>query len=178
MASVSRAAKALDDGVLWVGGTSGLALTFFEEELGPLPGEHWVCAGVDSSAPAWLAGRAAFVHVDLTSAESVASLFSRLPHAVGTLIFGARLPLVGDDAHATLLLHLGTLLTGANPYPKSASQSVGHPYPSPGAAVAQVWSLTLTLIPILLTAAADAGVHRVLHISSVAAADHLRAQVS
>ena len=37
MASVSRAAKALDDGVLWVGGTSGLALTFFEEELGPLP---------------------------------------------------------------------------------------------------------------------------------------------
>lgn len=128
----------LEDGVLWIGGTSGLALTFFEEELGPLPGERWVCAGVDSSAPAWLAGRASFVQLDLTSAESVASLFSRLPHAVGTLIFGARLPLVGDDAHAMLLLHLGTLLT----------------------------------------AAADAGVRRVLHVSSVAAADHLRAQVS
>ena len=76
------------------------------------------------------------MHLDLTSYGSVASLFSRLPHPVGTLIIGARLPLVGDDAHATLLQHLGTLLT----------------------------------------AAADAGVLRVLHVSSVAATDHLRAQ--
>ena len=29
--------SALGAGVLWIGGTSGLALTFFEEELGPLP---------------------------------------------------------------------------------------------------------------------------------------------
>ena len=76
------------------------------------------------------------MHLDLTSGGSVASLFSRLPHPVGTLIIGARLPLVGDDAHATLLQHLGTLLT----------------------------------------AAADAGVLRVLHVSSVAATDHLRVQ--
>lgn len=128
----------LADGVLWVGGSSGLARTFFEERVGPLKGERFICTGVEPDAPEWLLGvpSLAYVPLDLTSAASVGTLFQRLPHGAGTLVIGARLPLLGSGAHTTLLPQLGALVA----------------------------------------AAAVAGVRRVLHVSSVAAADHLRAQ--
>lgn len=128
----------LADGVLWVGGSSGLARTFFEERVGPLEGERFICTGVEPDAPEWLLSvpSLAYVPLDLTSAASVGTLFQRLPHGAGTLVIGARLPLLGSGAHTTLLPQLGALVA----------------------------------------AAAVAGVRRVLHVSSVAAADHLRAQ--
>jgi len=125
----------LRDRVLWIGGTSGLGQTFFEEESGTRrDGESYICTGIERRAPSWLPGE--YVQLDLTSIESVSTLVARLPHSIGTLVFGARMPLVGTDDHTSLLSHLGTLLE----------------------------------------ALIDAGVSKMLHVSSVAAADHLRAQ--
>ena len=44
------------------------------------------------------------------SAASVGTLFQRLPHGAGTLVIGARLPLLGSGAHTTLLPQLGALV--------------------------------------------------------------------
>ena len=158
----ATAERRLEDGVLWVGGSSGLALTYFEE-IGVQRNERFVCTGIEPEAPVALQqlsagyrdegahpdggswGRElAYERLDLTSEASIDLLFggqpgqkSRLPHGLGTLVLSMRAPLWGDvSGHTLLLRHLGTLLRRA----------------------------------------ADCGIRRVVHISSVAAADHLRAQ--
>ena len=79
--------------VLWVGGTSALSRTYFEE-VHPARG----IAAVTVAAPApptWaLPADVTFVQLDLTSEASVATLFSRLPQKVDALVLGVRCSLV------------------------------------------------------------------------------------
>ena len=46
----ATAERRLLDGVLWVGGSSGLALTYFEE-IGVQRNERFVCTGIEPEAP-------------------------------------------------------------------------------------------------------------------------------
>lgn len=96
---------------LWIGGTSSLAETFFDE-FRPFDGA-FVLAGPEPPCQPSLASRP-FVTLDLASERSVRSLFERLPLAVEAVIFGPRLSLVwGSDAHLTLISHLALLLERA-----------------------------------------------------------------
>lgn len=98
-------------GTLWVGGTSGLAHTFLEEVgTSPRIGGKFVLAGCER--PAWkIPDTCSFVEVDMFDASSVASLMSRLPHEVDTLIFGVRLSLIwGGDHHLKLSQNLEALV--------------------------------------------------------------------
>ena len=135
----ATAERRLEDGVLWVGGSSGLALTYFEE-IGVQRNERFVCTGIEPEAPVALQqlsagyrdegahpdggswGRElAYKRLDLTSEASIDLLFggqpgqkSRLPHGLGTLVLSMRAPLWGDvSGHTLLLRHLGTLLRRA-----------------------------------------------------------------
>ena len=129
--------------VLWVGGTSALARTYFEEVhpargvpkvtvAAPLPRKR-----LSWGWPNWPKG-VQFVELDLTSEESVSTVFSRLKEPVDALVLGARASLVwsSPDEHERLSRHLA----------------------------------------LLLQEAAKHGVTSVLHISSIAVADHVVAQ--
>jgi nucleoside-diphosphate-sugar epimerase len=99
--------------VLWVGGTSALARTFFEEVY---PTVGWRIVVAAPFRPAWkLPDDVVFVTFDMTSAESAGSLFSRLPRAVDALILGVRVSLVWSrpEQHTELAAHLELLLRAA-----------------------------------------------------------------
>ena len=124
--------------VLWIGGSSALARTYFEE-VHPARGVPSIIAAAPAPPDAWdLPSDVPFVPLDLSSEESVRTLFSRLPHAVDAVLFGVRASLVYGtaDEHERLANNLG----------------------------------------LLLRVAASAGVTSVLHISSIAVADHVTAQ--
>jgi hypothetical protein len=124
--------------LLWIGGSSALARTYFEE----LHPKSEVFSHVLAAAPApptnWrLPARAEFVKLDLFCEESVRTLWARLPRRCDALVLGVRLSLVwAGTEQVRLTSHLQLLLTGA----------------------------------------AAAGCSVMLHISSVAVADHVVAQ--
>jgi len=120
---------------LWVGGTSALARTYFDEVHSTSSLRIIIAA---PSLPAWpLPVDVVFVKLDLFSEESVGSLWQRLPHATDVLILGVRLSLVwAGDRQSALATHLRHLIDGS----------------------------------------AKNGCRAVLHISSVAVADHVVAQ--
>ena len=122
--------------ILWVGGTSSLSRTYFEE-VHPTHGQPTVVAA--PALPSWpLPPDVGFVELDLTSEASVATLFSRLPHKVDALVLSVRCSLVWSrpEEHEQLCQH----------------------------------------VALLLQLAAWHGVTGVLHISSIAVADHVTAQ--
>ena len=123
---------------LWVGGTSALARSYFEE-VHPAHGAPLITVAAPAPPAAWeLPAGVAFVELDLTSESSIRSLFSRLPHAVDTLVLSVRVSLVWatPQQHEELVQHLG----------------------------------------LLLRAAAAGGCTSVLHVSSIAVADHVTPQ--
>ena len=123
--------------VLWVGGTSALARTYFEE-CHPARGVSSIIAAAPWK-PAWsLPKDVAFVELNLSSQESVRSLFERLPHGVDSIIFGVRASLV---------------------------------YGTP-----EEHEMLSNNLELLLRSGAAAGVTSVLHISSIAVADHVTSQ--
>ena len=123
--------------VLWIGGSSALARTYFEE-VHPARGVPTMIAAAPMP-PSWqLPPDVKFVSLDLSSEDSVRTLFERLPHRVDSIIFGVRASLVYGTAeeHGQLTNNLG----------------------------------------LLLRCAAAAGVTSMLHISSIAVADHVTTQ--
>ena len=99
--------------VLWVGGTSALARTYFEE-VHPARGvPHVIVAAPER--PAWPLGDVPFVRLDLNSEASVRSLFSRLPHAVDAIVLGVRLSLVWarPEQHEALAKQVSLLIAEA-----------------------------------------------------------------
>ena len=123
--------------VLWVGGTSALSRTYFEE-VHPARGVSSVVVAAPA-LPAWsLPNGAAFVDLDLLSEKSVATLFSRLPHPVDALVIGVRLSLVWAR-------------------PEQHDQLAEH-------------------VALLIQLAAWHGCKAVLHLSSIAVADHVTSQ--
>ena len=123
--------------VLWVGGTSALTRTYFED-VHPARGVPKVIVAAPC-LPSWsLPDGATFVELDLMSEKSVATIFSRLPHPVEALVLGVRLSLVWarPEQHEQLAQHVG----------------------------------------LLVQLAAWHGCKSVLHISSIAVADHVTAQ--
>ena len=76
-----------------LGGSSSLARTYFEE-LHPARGIARIAVAAPAP-PAWpLPPGVDFVELDLLSAESVRSLFSRAPHVFDSLVLGVRVSLV------------------------------------------------------------------------------------
>lgn len=134
--------------ILWIGGTSALARTFFDEFLDPsgaAPAElrkqvqasRWVAAAPTPPRPGTLPAAVAFVPLDLSDESSVRSLFDRLPFPVDAVVLGARLSLVwGADSHTSLASHM----------------------------------------QVLVACAAAAGAYGFVHLSSVAVANHVASQ--
>ena len=96
--------------VLWIGGSSGLASTYFEE-LKP-PRESFIVCGPDPRPqPPHPSSPYPFVECDLMSHASVRTLFTRLEAdpdvttPVHTVILGVRLSLLSTD-HEKLGVHL------------------------------------------------------------------------
>ncbi|CAK0906424.1 unnamed protein product [Prorocentrum cordatum] len=122
---------------LWIGGSSSLARTYFEE-LKP-PRHAFIVAGPDQLPPEHPAAVYPFAECDLSSYSSVATLFSRLAVMkltnIHSVVIGVRLSLL-SMGHERLGVHFDKLVSEA----------------------------------------ARAGVQYILHISSVAVADHLQAQ--
>jgi hypothetical protein len=124
--------------LLWIGGSSALARTYFEEVHTTSRDFPRVIAAAPAPPSNWqLPSGAEFVALDLFSEDSVRTLWDRLPCKCDALVLGVRLSLVwAGTEQVKLTTHLKLLLTGA----------------------------------------AKAGCRVILHISSVAVADHVVAQ--
>ena len=98
--------------VLWVGGTSALARTYFEEVHAASELRIVVAA---PTPPAWtLPKDVTFVELDLLCERSVATLWERVPCECGALVLGVRLSLVwAGTRQVALTTHLRLLLHGA-----------------------------------------------------------------
>lgn len=144
--------------IIWVGGTSALARTYIEElketiGLCPELPARFILAGVEEPSDE------NHVHLDVTSESSVRSFFSRIPKIINStsstletriLVLSIRQPLVVTSARQKdLIAHIGLLVRLAvAPLGKTKSGGVS----------------------------AGGGVSAVVHVSSVAVVDHLRAQ--
>ena len=143
--------------IIWVGGTSALARTYVEElketiGLSPKIPARFILAGVEEPTDD------NHVHLDVTSESSVRSFFSRIPNIVnpsGTketriLVLSIRQPLVvTSPRQKDLITHLDLLVRLAvAPTGKTKSGGIS----------------------------AGGGASAVVHVSSIAVVDHLRAQ--
>ena len=125
-----------ESSILWVGGSSALARTYFEE-VHPARGLSKIIVAAPELPPWPFPEGVTFAPLDLASEESIRSLFTR-SLKINTLVLSVRLSLVWakPQEHARLVQHLD----------------------------------------LLLRCAADAGCTSVLHISSIAVADHVETQ--
>lgn len=173
--------------VIWVGGTSALARTYVEEIGGRPTYQHFrmrflmvghepptavaeddvASFGVEHSSPTGLV--ASHTHLDLASRESVRTLFDRLPKYSGpaVLVVGVRPPLVEAPKWPQWM-------RGSSDRSSSSQSSAVE---SNVVSTADNLDLVASL-EFLVHVAAQSGVLGVLHVSSIAAADHLRPQVS
>eukprot|EP00039_Didymoeca_costata_P029117 m.23335 g.23335 ORF g.23335 m.23335 type:complete len:364 (+) comp7490_c0_seq2:267-1358(+) len=141
------------EGVLWVGGSSGLALTFMQEVAWSyLQSQERCLVLTGHEAPEWLdearlkfKDRIVFAKLDLLSKESVEAFFhslARFPCKVTTCVFGIRLSLVhGGKNHVHIIPNVKSFLK-------------------------ELLQLDNSHVKII----------RLLHLSSVAVVDHLQAQ--
>lgn len=99
---------------LWIGGSSGLARTYFEE-LKP-PRDAFIVAGPDPLLPGHPAAFYPFIECNLSSYGSVATLFSRLSVQkltdIRSVIIGVRSSLM-STGHEGLGVHLEKLVSEA-----------------------------------------------------------------
>ena len=101
--------------VLWVGGSSALARSYFDE-VHPVHRQHLQLIAAAPTPPTWpLPDDVAFVELDMASEASVRTLFLRLPTGIDAIIFGVRASLVWGrpEEHETLSKHLDLLLHSA-----------------------------------------------------------------
>ena len=105
--------------VLWVGGSSALARSYFDE-VHPAHRQRIQLIAAAPTPPNWpLPDDVPFVELDMASAASVRTVFQRLPSGVDSgidaIIFGVRASLVWGrpEEHETLSKHLDLLVRSA-----------------------------------------------------------------
>ena len=176
--------------VIWVGGTSALARTYVEEIGGrskyqqfrtrflmvgheppmAVAEDEGTSFGAEHSSPTGLV--ASHTHLDLTSRESVQTLFDRLPKYSGPtiMVVSVRPPLVEAPTWPRWLGGNDERNNTTTRRSAEGSQSME--------ATATSGDLQLVAsLEYLVQIAAKSGVLGVLHVSSIAAVDHLRPQV-
>lgn len=96
---------------LFIGGTSGLARTYFHQ----YPQESWIVVGREASSPAWLdISKHTFLSIDLTLWSQTDNNV-RVPNNLTnleTIVIGLRPPLVTLKSHAETLVYNERLVTG------------------------------------------------------------------
>jgi hypothetical protein len=157
---------ATDDGILWIGGTSALARTYFDEVVSTIesPPSSFIVTGVENSIQNIRHSKkvkCTFAHLNLASKDSVQTFFTRIskiPLKCTRMIISVRQPLVAPITFTTRMVKGSSKVAAANDLNDYHLQLGSN-------------------LALLINLAADYGIRAVLHISSVAVVDHLRDQI-
>lgn len=133
--------------VLWIGGSSGLAHSYFNAFPAEDSNRTWIAVGVERMKPTWLPSHVTFLTADCTQTKQgkkagVQSLLERLPRPIHQIVISVRPPLISARNNAQMELYLHSMVVGLEQ---------------------------------ILVALQDE-VQRVVHISSIAAIGHLHRQ--